>query len=99
MQIVAGVDEGVSQTLAYRSNEIEKWFGQDCGQQTVSLIAQVNPTPFSINLQSSGQFSPKGQPYPDLLQVGSATIAMIGRWNFAIRWSQEPGQGVDNGLG
>ena len=27
MLIVAGVDEETTQTLAYRNNEIEKWFG------------------------------------------------------------------------
>lgn len=65
----------------------------------MSLIAQANPNPFVIELAKSGALSPKGVDYPDLIRAGTTTVDMIGRWNFAVRWSQEPGQGVNNGLG
>lgn len=48
MRIVAGVDPEIVQTLGYRDNVIEKWYGQDCGGQQVDLIAQISPTPLDI---------------------------------------------------
>ena len=39
MTIVAGVDEDLTQTLVYRNNVVERWYGQDCGGQTIDLIA------------------------------------------------------------
>ena len=39
MLIVAGVDSEKTQTINYRENVIEQSYGQDCGGQTVALIA------------------------------------------------------------
>ena len=39
MLITAGIDTEIDQTLVYRQNVIEKWYGQDCGDHNVSIIA------------------------------------------------------------
>ena len=94
MRIVAGVDDEIVQTLKYRENLIQKWFKQmNCGGQTVLLIAQVSPSPLEISLSSSGALSPLGTTFIDKLTVNAADISLVGRWNFALQYKQNPGQG------
>ena len=51
MLITAVEDTEVTQTLAYRNNVIEQAYGQDCGEQTVSIISQVSPSPLDVTIQ------------------------------------------------
>jgi len=84
MRIVAGVESEVLQELAYRTNSIQRSYGQNCGGQTVSLMAQVDPSPLDIVVSSSGAPSSWGDPYIDTLRIGQASEDLIGRWNFAL---------------
>ena len=99
MRVVSGTGEGSVQTLIYRNNVIEQWYGQDCGGQTVALVAQVSPSPLEIEVGSSGALSPKGETYIDTLSIGAASKALVGRWNFALQYKQEAGQGSYNKKG
>lgn len=56
-------------------------------------MAQISPTPLDITLSASGALSPKATTFIDSLRVGAADVSLIGRWNFALQYKQNAGQG------